>query len=182
MARERKIGMHAGCAWLTEAGHGGIGVKEYAALFDTVGTSACTNTSTRRAALSRPGRRRCWNAFHIRRMFGGGLQQVWPYAAVAMHYYEGFTERYRKAVETGESVIAALKKDGGFDIVRIERGSNIFRFRPNGVNAPVYQQRLELAGITASAPQNQWFLLRVNETWNRASAAEIVARFRKALG
>ena len=39
-----------------------------------------------------------------------------------------------------------------------------------------------LAGITASAPQNQWFLLRVNETWNRASASEIVARFRKALG
>ena len=112
----------------------------------------------------------------------GLVMPLLPFAAVALHYYEGFADRYRKAVDTAESVISTLTKDGGFDITRIERGTNIFRFRPNGVNSPVYQQRLQLAGITAAAPHNEWFLLRVNETWNRASASEIVARFRKALG
>ncbi len=182
-ARERKIGMHLdGARLYLEAGHTGVSVREYAALFDTVYVSMYKYFNAASGAILAGPKAMLENAFHIRRMFGGGLQQVWPYAAVAMHYYEGFSERYRKAVDTAESVIATLIKDGGFEITRIERGSNIFRFRPNGVNAPVYQQRLQLAGITAAEPHNQWFMLRVNESWNRATAAEIVARFRKALG
>ncbi|MBL8178021.1 MAG: hypothetical protein JNK48_25310 [Bryobacterales bacterium] len=182
-ARQRGIGMHLDGARLhLEAGHTGIPVRQYADLFDTVYVSMYKYFNAASGAVLAGPRALLENAFHIRRMFGGGLQQVWPYAAVALHYYDGFGERYRKAVETAEAVIAMLSKDGGFDIARIAQGSNIFRFRPNGVNAPVYQQRLQLAGITAAAPQNDWFLLRVNETWNRAPAAEIFERFRKALG
>ncbi|MBS1828043.1 MAG: hypothetical protein JST93_22225 [Acidobacteria bacterium] len=182
-ARDHKVGMHLDGARLhLEAGHTGIALKEYSALFDTVYISMYKYFNAASGAILAGPKAMLENAFHVRRMFGGGLAQSWPFAAVALHYYEGFSDRYRKAVETGESVISTLSKDGGFDITRIERGSNIFRFRPNGVNPPVYQQRLELAGITATPPQNGWFLLRVNETWNRASASDIVARFRKALG
>jgi len=116
-------------------------------------------------------------------MFGGGLNGVWPFAAVANHYFHGFEERYGKAVKTSEAVIAGLLKDGNFEVERIPEGSNIFRFRVRGVNALVYQQRLFHAGITAPQPVNEWFLIRVNETWNRAASAdEIVGRFRTAMG
>lgn len=182
-ARQRNIGMHLdGARLYLEAGHTRIPLKDYAGLFDTVYVSMYKYFNAASGAILAGPKALLENAFHIRRMFGGGLQQVWPFAAVALHHYEGFADRYRKAVDTAESVISTLTKDGGFDITRIERGTNIFRFRPNGVNSPVYQQRLQLAGITAAAPHNEWFLLRVNETWNRASASEIVARFRKALG
>jgi len=50
------------------------------------------------------------------------------------------------------------------------------------VNAPVYLDRLEAAGIGARAPVGDWFTFQVNETWARVPAAEIAARFRKALG
>jgi len=55
--------------------------------------------------------------------------------------------------------------------------------RVSDVNAPVYQVRLEDAGISAKAPVGtDWFTLQVNETWSRWSATDIAARFRKALG
>ena len=46
----------------------------------------------------------------------------------------------------------------------------------------VYQGRLEIAGVSARIPTGEWFTLQVNETWGRATAPEIAARFRKALG
>jgi threonine aldolase len=119
--------------------------------------------------------------YHTRRMFGGGLHQVWPFAAVALHYMDGFEARLRKGVETSERVIAALLGDG-FEIERIPNGTNIFRMRVGSVNSPVYQGRLELAGISVRPPASPWLTLQVNETWGRADAAEIAARFRKALG
>ena len=50
-----------------------------------------------------------------------------------------------------------------------------------GVNAPVYQNRLENAGISTSNPTGDWFHIQVNETWTRLPAAEIAARFHQAL-
>lgn len=182
-ARERKIGMHLdGARLFLEAGHTNIPLREYAAMFDTVYVSMYKYFNAASGAILAGPKSLLENAFHIRRMFGGGLQQVWPFAAVALHYYDGFAARYRKAVETSESVLAALAADSNFEISRIERGTNIFRMRTRGVNALVYQQRLLLAGITAADPHNEWFTLRVNETWNRAPAGEIAGRFQKALG
>src|ERR1039457_3668072 len=120
--------------------------------------------------------------YHPRRMFGGGLQQVWPFAAVALHYIDGFEQRFRSAVETSEKVISALSTDGNFELQRFPNGTNIFRMHVYNVNASVYHVRLESAGITARAPDGDWFTLQVNETWARVPASEIIARFRKALG
>ena len=78
-------------------------------------------------------------------------------------------------------MIAALGKDSNFGIERIPNGTNIFRLRVFGVNAPVYQNRLENAGITTANPTGDWFHLQVNETWNRLPAAAITDRFKRAL-
>jgi threonine aldolase len=75
-------------------------------------------------------------------MFGNGLCQVWPFAAVALHYFEGFQERYAKAVATSEEVIAALQYHPRFEVTRVPNGTNIFSFRVKGVDgadAQVFQ-------------------------------------------
>jgi threonine aldolase len=116
-------------------------------------------------------------------MFGGGLPHVWPFAAVALHFIDGFEQRFRAGMENAEQVIAMLSGDSHFSFQRIPNGTNVFRMRVSDVNAPVYQGRLEDAGITAHAPiGTDWFTLQANETWGRAPAAEIARRFRKALG
>src|SRR4029077_17035207 len=117
-----------------------------------------------------------------RRMFGGGLPHVWPYAAIAMHFLDGFDARFRKAVETSEAVIQTLSKNPNFGIERIPNGTNIFRLRVFNVNAPVYKMRLFDAGVTAADPAGDWFSMQVNETWGRPPAAEIAQRFVQALG
>jgi len=115
-------------------------------------------------------------------MFGGGLPHVWPYAAVAMHFLDGFDARFRKGVETSEAVMQALGKNSNFGIERIANGTNVFKLRVFNVNAPVYKMRLFDAGITSGEPLNEWFTMQVNETWGRASASEITRRFTVALG
>jgi threonine aldolase len=119
--------------------------------------------------------------YHTRRMFGGGLHQVWPFAAVALHYFNGFETRFRTAMESAEHVIGVLQKDSNFGLERIPNGTNIFRLRVFGVNAPVYQNRLEHTGITTNNPTGDWFNIQVNETWTRLPAADIAARFKQAL-
>lgn len=182
-AREQKIGTHLdGARLFLESAYTKIPVREYASLFDTVYISMYKYFNAASGAVLAGPKSLLENAFHIRRMFGGGLHEVWPFAAVAMHYFDGFEARYSKAVASSEAVIAALQKDGNFEIERITNGTNIFRLRVRGVNALVFQQRLLLAGITVGGPQNEWFNLQVNETWNRASSSEVIERFQKGMG
>ena len=119
--------------------------------------------------------------FHPRRMFGGGICHVWPFAAVALHYFEGFPERFGQAVQTAESVIAALQADGRFEVERVPNGTNIFFLRAKGVKAGSYRQRAQAGGIVLGAPRDDRFAVQVNETWGRATAQEIIERFRRSL-
>lgn len=182
-ARQHKIGMHLdGSRLFLETPYSGVAPAQYAEMFDTVYVSMYKYFNAASGAILAGPKALLENAYHTRRMFGGGLHEVWPFAAVALHYFNGFAQRIQKAVDTSEAVLAGLKKDGNFEIERIDGGTNIFKLRVRGVNAPVYQQRLLHAGVSAPQPVNEWFELRVNETWARGSAAEITERFRKALG
>jgi threonine aldolase len=182
-AKERRIGLHLdGARLFIEAAYTGTPVAGYAAMFDTVYVSMykCFNAGSG-AILAGP-KSLLADLYHTRRMFGGGLPQSWPFAAVALHYLNGFEQSFRQAKQTSEIVIEALSADSSFAVERVPNGTNIFRMRAQQVNAPIYQQRLESAGISAGMPVQEWFELRVNPTWSRVPATEIVARFRKALG
>ena len=73
--------------------------------------------------------------FHTRRMFGGGLAQAWPFAAVALHYLSGFGERYARAVRTAHDLTTALRKHGAFTVEPIPRGTNLFRLKMRTTDA-----------------------------------------------
>jgi threonine aldolase len=182
-ARPRKVGLHLdGARLLLECAYTGRPVREYTALFDTVYVSLYKYFNAASGAILAGPKALLENLYHTRRMFGGGLPQVWPFAAVALHYVDGFEQRFRTAVETSERVLPMLGTDGNFEFQRVPNGTNIFRMKVYNVNAPVYQNRLEAAGISAHIPAGDWFTIQVNETWARVPAAEIAARFHKALG
>jgi len=183
-ARKRGIGLHLdGARLFIESAYTKKPMKEYAALFDTVYVSMYKYFNAASGAVLAGPKALLADLFETRRMFGGGLQQVWPFAAVALHYMEGFEQRFHTAVDHSEQAIAMLSGDGHFKIERIPNGTNIFRLRVEDVNAQVYQGRLEEAGISARFPvSNDFFTVQVNETWARVEPVEIVRRFRKALG
>jgi threonine aldolase len=127
------------------------------------------------AVLAGP-RRLLENLFHPRRMFGNGLNRVWPFAAVALHFFKGFADRYARAVATSEKVITALQSDPRFEVTRVPNGTNIFYLGVKGVDAQVFQRRAMDAGFILRAPENHRFTVWVNETWARATPEEILTR------
>jgi threonine aldolase len=182
-ARAHKVGLHLdGARLFLESGYTGRSVKEYAALFDTVYVSMYKYFNAAAGAVLAGPKSLLADLFHTRRMFGGGLTHVWPYAAVAMHYAEGFEGRFRKAVETSEAVIRSLSANSNFGVERVANGTNIWRMRVFNINAPVYKMRLFDAGVTTGDPVNEWFSMQVNETWGRVGAGEITRRLVTALG
>lgn len=182
-ARAHNAGLHLdGARLFLESAYSGRAVKDYAALFDTVYVSLYKYFNAASGAVLAGPKALLANLYQTRRMFGGGLAHVWPHAAVALHYADGFEARFHAAVENSERVLAVLGNDSNFAVERIPHGTNIFRMRIQNANPPVYQGRLDGAGIYTQDPAGLWFTLQVNETWNGVPAAEIVARFRRSLG
>ncbi len=176
-ARERKIGLHLdGARLYIAAAYSGVPVRQYAALFDTVYVSMYKYFNAASGAVLAGPKSLLENLFHPRRMFGNGLCHVWPSAAVALHFFEGFPERHSQAVATSEKVIGALQSDARFELTRVPNGTNIFYLRVKGGNAQAFQRRAQEAGIILAAPVNDRFLVQVNETWARANPQEILAR------
>ena len=90
-ARARDIGLHLdGARVFLASAYTGVSPAAYAALFDTVYVSLYKYFNSASGAILAGPRRLLENLFHDRRMFGGGLPQVWPEAAVALHYVDGF--------------------------------------------------------------------------------------------
>jgi len=176
-ALDRKIGLHLdGARLYLAAAYSGLAVSEYSALFDTVYISMYKYFNAASGAILAGPRSLLEGLYHPRRMFGNGLSHVWPFAAVANHFFEGFPERYAQAVATSEKVITALQHDSRFEVTRVPNGTNIFSLRVKGVNGLAFQQRAQNTGFILSAPHNDTFTVLVNETWARATPQEIVAR------
>jgi threonine aldolase len=179
-AREQRIGLHLdGARLYLAAAYSGVPVQEYARLFDTVYVSMYKYFNAPAGAVLAGPRTLLENLFHTRRMFGGGLSQAWPFAAVASHYFEGFEERYRQAVGVSEKVIAGLEGDGRYEVQRIPAGTNLFTLRMKQGDPVRLRERLIKEGFEMPRPQDGRVLLSVNETWNRATAEEILAKFRQ---
>jgi threonine aldolase len=176
-ARGRGIGLHLdGARLYLASAYSGVPVREYAALFDTVYISMYKYFNAASGAILAGPRSLLENFFHTRRMFGNGLHQVWPFAAVALHYFEGFPERYAQAVATSEKVIAGLQSDARFEVTRVPNGTNIFFLRVKSGDAQDLQRRAQRAGFILPAARNDRFTVQVNETWARAAPREILTR------
>lgn len=178
LAKREGIRTHLdGARLFLQAGYTGEGIAEYAKSFDTVYVSLYKYFNAASGAILAGPREIIDGMYHGRRMFGGGLNTVWPFALVARHYLDGFSQRYGSAVKISEDWIRALAQQGAFAVERIPSGTNLFRLRLRSGDAAAFQKRLAARGVLLAPPQGSTFLVGVNETLNRTTAAELTAAF-----
>jgi len=187
-AREHGIGRHLdGARLFLASAYTGIAPQTYAALFDTVYVSLYKYFNAAGGAVLAGPRHLLENLYHQRRMFGGGLRQAWPYAAVALHYLEGFGERFGRAVAAADELFAALRRSERCRIVRAPAATNVARLRVRGCGAADLPKRLLTHGVkirsalSASVDAAE-FELFTNETLLRRPTPEVIDAFLDALG
>lgn len=184
-ARKEGIRLHLdGARMLLASAYTGISPAEYSAMFDTVYISLWKGLNAASGAILAGPKSLLDTMFHTRRMFGGGLPQAWPYAAVALHHLDGFVERFRSGIQVSEAFIRELESRGGITAQRIATGTNIFRLPMAGVDTVRMRASLATRGIDISAPPAGAALmsLTVNESWLRRPAAELATEFLRAMG
>jgi threonine aldolase len=187
-AREHRIGLHLdGARIFLASAYTGITPASYAALFDTVYVSLYKYFNAAAGAVLAGPRELIDNLYHQRRMFGGSLRQAWPYAAVALHYLDGFCQRFQRAVAAAETVFQAVHRHSGCEVQRPAAATNVTRLRVFGAGAESLPDRLLARGITIRPPlhvsrEGAEFELFTNETILRRPIEEIVETFTGALG
>ena len=169
-ARDHGIGLHLDGARLFLAPpYTGVGVREYAALFDTVYVSLYKYFNAPAGAILAGPRKLLDNAYHTRRMFGGGINQSWPNAAVALQYFEGFDKRFADAVKMSEKLKSALQRNVAFTVGRVRNGTNVWTLALHTGNAAKFRLKLAEQGIDLPTPAADTFTLGVNESWTRSN-------------
>jgi threonine aldolase len=183
LARREGIRLHLdGARLFLEAAYAGKEVAEYAQPFDTVYVSLYKYFNAASGAILAGPRELLDGMYHVRRMFGGGLCHAWPFAAVALHYLSGFSDRFSRAVRSSDDLIRALSENDAFTIERIPSGTNLFHLRVNRKDAAVFQKKLGALGVILPPPSPDGrFLIGVNETLNRTTATTLADAFRRAI-
>jgi threonine aldolase len=186
-ARERRIGFHLdGARLFLAAPYTGIAPQTYAALFDTVYVSLYKYFNAAGGAVLAGPRALLANLYHQRRMFGGSLRQAWPYAAVALHYLDGFCERFERAAMTAETLFRAVGEHQRCRVLRSSAATNVTRLRVCGGDAARLPERLFALGVAIrpalrSTADGAEFELTTNETILRRPVAETIEIFLEAL-
>jgi threonine aldolase len=186
-ARERHIGLHLdGARLLLEAAYTGIAPADTADLFDTVYVSLWKYLNAASGAILAGPRALLDGLYHQRRMFGGSLPHAWPYAVVALHFLDGFAERFAEAAGVADRFFVALADDPRVAIERPLHATNVTIVRVSGGGAATLPEHLMARGVSIrparqASERGAEFALHTNETILRRPLVEIVASFTAAL-
>ena len=186
-ARERGIGLHLdGARLLIESVYTGIAPGAYAALFDTVYVSLWKYLNAASGAILAGPRALLDGLYHQRRMFGGGLPHAWPDAAVALHFLDGFAERFAEAVAAFDRLLAALREHNRLTVERPPGATNVTVLRVSGDNAAALPGRLAERGIVIrpprrTSPDGAEFTWHTNETILRRPIDDTIRAFTSAI-
>jgi threonine aldolase len=187
-ARDRRIGLHLdGARLFLASAYSAISPATYAGLFDTVYVSLYKYFNAAAGAVLAGPRHLLENLYRERRMFGGGIYQAWPDAAVALHYLEGFGDRYARAVATADALFAALGRNPRCRVEQRPAGTNVARLHVSGADASALPERLNARGIrilSARRPSTEGaeFTLFTNESLLRRPASRLIGEFTEAIG
>ena len=182
-AESEGIGRHLdGARLFIGAAYTGIPVKSWAGLFDTVYVSLWKYFNAGSGAILAGPADLLDGLFHTRRMYGGSLIRGWVYAAVALHYLDGFEERFQRGIEVSEDLFSRLENHPSFTIRRIPGGSNVFVLGVLGTDPRAFHERVAAAGISMREPREDGsIVVQVNETWASVAGEELGRRLVAAL-
>ncbi len=176
-AKAKGIGTHMdGARVFLASGYTGISPAEYASLFDTAYVSLYKYFNAPFGGILAGPKELIAKVPVLRRQLGGGLLHAWEPAVIAMHYLDGFEQRYRQAVSNGKRLVSLLESTGRFQFEKVPNGSNIMQLSASGVKPKVFREKLLTSGI--AIPTN--LQVQINETINRRPVEEIAEQFRNA--
>jgi threonine aldolase len=183
-ARKNSIKLHLdGARLYVASAYTGIVPSQYAELFDTVYISLYKYFNAPGGAILAGPKEIVEKVAHGRKLFGSGVYQGWPQAAVALYYFDGFRERFKKATGIAQEIFAELNKQAAIRIEPIPGGTNIVKLLLNGIDVKEYQAQLGKRGIQIHGPSPDFHgtILIVNESLNSRPAAEIAKAFVESL-
>jgi threonine aldolase len=183
-ARQAGIRLHLdGARLFVEAVHTNIAPAQYAALFDTVYVSLykCFNAAS--GAILAGTKAFTENLYHVRRMFGGGMPQVWPCAAVALHFANSFIDDYRAAWQRAEDLLQRLDAHPGFQVEFIPNGTHIVKLHVDTADLDTFQGKLYQRHIhlPPAVPGQRVLTLKVNPSLNYLEPQDIAQTLIAAL-
>jgi threonine aldolase len=183
-AKERGIKLHLdGARLFIASAYTRISPAEYASLFDTVYISLYKYFGAGTGAVLAGPRTVIEKVSHARKLFGGGLLHAWPYTAVALHFADGFLDRFQKAVGVAHTLFEALGQHSGFRLEEIPQGTNICRLRVPAADLAQYVANLKKYDILLPPPRKgaEALVLVINESLNRRPAEELAKAFVAAI-
>ncbi|MEA1896596.1 MAG: beta-eliminating lyase-related protein [Bacteroidota bacterium] len=181
-ARSRNIGMHLDGARLFNASaHSGILPHQYAELFDTVYISMYKDFNAPSGAILAGSREFTKDLYHTRRMFGGGMSQVWTFAVIALKYADSFLENYKLAIQNADQLFSLLNKNSNLQFEHIPNGTNVFNLYIKGTDPKKFRSALLKEQIVLPAPTENKFNMKLNVTVNRKTPEWIAQKFKEAL-
>ena len=175
-ARAAGIGLHLDGARLPlYAAHLGVAPHEVADLFDTVYLSLYKCFSAPAGAILAGPAELIDELYHARRMFGGGLSEAWPMAAIALHHFDDFVEISERVLQTAEDLWARLAEDKRCLVTRVSQGTNVFRLRLAEGNADAWREKLLALGVELPTPEaaSGEFVCKMNPTWQDTTGDEL---------
>ena len=179
-ARDQKIGTHLdGARMFLASAYTRVTPAQYSALFDTVYVSLYKYFNAPFGAVLAGPRGLIDRVATLRHQFGSLVFQGWETAAVALHYLDGFPERFAAAVRRGETLIRLLESDARFRIERVPGGSNVFGFSlASGAPLDDLRDRLGQAGVVLGGAKGATeATIQINETILRRPAEDLARAF-----
>ena len=179
-ARENSIKMHLDGARLFNACvHSHKTPSDFAQLFDTVYVSLYKNFNAASGAILAGTRAFTKELYHQRRMFGGGMPQVWPFAAVALHYLDSFMEAYRMSLAHADLFFDQIVKKEKFEIRKLAGGTNVVELNLKDRSPGQLQKSLALhqIHIPEGDEKSGKVFIKINPSILRRSPEELAGLF-----
>ncbi len=179
-ARENGVRLHLDGARLFNACvHSGKSPADFASMFDTVYISLYKDFNAASGAILAGTKEFTKDLFQVRRMFGGGMPQVWPFAAVALHYLDSFLNDYSESVKQADVLFGLLEKTPAFKIEKIPNGTNVIKLHINVEDREKFRENLKTRNIIIPSPDKTFkgFKMKINTTLLRSTPEKIAGAF-----
>ncbi|WDS34718.1 beta-eliminating lyase-related protein [Pseudoxanthomonas sp.] len=178
LVKRQGAGLHLdGARLLLMHGSAGFEAARYCKPFDTVYVSLYKYLGAPFGAVLAGGKDMMEKAREMRHVLGGTLFHGWVAALPALEQLDGFGERFARAREAGEQLLAALSKIDGITVERVPDGSNIAFLQLGPRLADGLAERLRAHDIVIANVRSGRLPLTINETILRRPVAEIAAAF-----